>query len=146
MDYWVSYVRPGTDLQELSRLGFKVLLPAVRDYVFLEVSEEKRWIVDQAEKYGLLFLRGSKGDLETSTEEEVNRMVFESGGKITKGCKVLVMDGPYKNLEGIIIDEDGDSLVVMADGFSRKYEVKVQRGQVSLLSVRQEGIVELGGG
>lgn len=146
MNYWVSYVRPEADIRALKAVGFLVPLPVVRDYAFLPAIPENVEISEKEVKYYVIFLKDKEGKLLESAEEEVQRMMYEVGGQITKGSQVVVIDGPYQNLEGIVMEEDGDTLLVMADGLTRKYEVKLQRGQVSILTVRQGGIVELGGG
>lgn len=128
MKYWAAHCR-GCDYDHLRSLGFLVLHPHIDDYVFLEVCEKNTKFLRQENKLNILFVRFEDNVMEID-ESEMSFMRRETVDSITDGSDILVVKGIYANLEGVIIEDQGDIYKCEIYGYKRKYYPNIKSNYV----------------
>lgn len=124
--YWVAHVR-GPNYDQLRKKGFLVLYPDVDDYVFLEVTEANQKLLKKQLELAVAFLK-TKGKFNTVTETEVKRMSLEtSTERIAVGAEIEVINGYCDNMEGKVLEVDGDRIRASLRGYNRTYDVELDR-------------------
>lgn len=132
--FWACHVRtPYFD--KLRDHGFLVLYPMMDDYVFLESKPENLRFIRMQQELGISFIK-VKGNLQVVTEAEIQKMKGTTVDLVTAGAQIEVVSGYAENLEGVVLEERGDKLLVLLDGYKRKYELEVDRLDVAKLKTK----------
>lgn len=136
--YWVAAAR-GCDFGTLKSKGFTVFYPALDDYVFLESSEENKYLLSKQEELRIKFLRLSSGKGYVQVQEkEVQQMLSVTKDTLLPGSRIKVVDGYCSGLEGYIKTRDGEVLVCEVYGYKRVFEVSLPTSQVALDTTQKE--------
>lgn len=128
--FWCAHVR-GPYFDRLRKLGFVVLYPAVDDYVFLEVSDENRKLVSRQQDLGIFFLKRGRR-LQTISEAELENIQERTTEKLEIGAPIIVVGGYCEALEGKIMDENGQKVRCELQGYTRTYDVWIDKLDVAL--------------
>lgn len=128
--FFIAHVRT-PDYEKLRKKGFLVLYPDVDDYVFLEDTPGNQKLLRKQTEIGVYFLR--KGETyQTVSQAEIDRMKKTTADQLTVGSAITVVSGYCENLDGRVDQIEGDRVKVTLDGFNRKYEVELDRLEVSV--------------
>lgn len=133
MKYWVAHTR-GPNFQLLEKRGFTTLFPAADDYVFLAVTEQNKPLLRRQTELNVSFLKNGN-EFVTIDEQELMEMKTRSTDQIQPGKEVIALLGTCENLEGTVLNREGDLLHCRFRGFNRNYDVDVHRSEVVLADV-----------
>lgn len=128
--YYAAHVR-GADFNRLRQKGFRVLYPALDDYVFLEVVDKNKSLLTQQSELGVAFLKDKKGYV-TVSQAEVDRMMEKTAEDMTPGTLIKVIEGVGASLDGEVLEREGNKLRVKLQGYNREYDIWVDRLEVVL--------------
>jgi len=129
VSYWIAHVR-APNFQKLKKLGFLVMYPTLDDYVFLKITPENEKFLRKQTELEIYFLK-KREKLLTVSESEVQKMVGESIEEIEKGSEVHVVEGIYSNLEGKVIEKDGENYRISLEGYNRKYDAWLDQMEIA---------------
>jgi hypothetical protein len=123
--FYLAHVR-GPFYDKLRDLGFVVLYPALDDYVFLEDKPENEKLLRKQSELGIYFLR-KRNKYQTVSEHEVARMLDTAVGPIEPETAITVVTGHCANLDGKVIEVDGQKVHCRLQGYNRTYDVWLDR-------------------
>ncbi len=114
----------------------KILVPLLPGYVFVKTNLQVTEHLQIVKTPGIVRLIGFKGKPVPANEEEIySLMVLDGTDKtiqnreyISKGDRVMIMDGPLKGLVGFFIHHTGkkNKVVVSVDLLQRSLEVEIE--------------------
>jgi len=130
MSYWVAHTR-GPNFQLLEKRGFVTFYPEIDDYVFLEATPKNEPLLKRQLELCVHFVK-HKNEIVTITDEELNKMRTKSVDQIVKGAEIMALIGVCENLEGEVLERDGDKIFCRFRGFNRFYEREVTVTEVVL--------------
>lgn len=114
---------------ELEKLGLFGFHPILEGYMFLEVTTKNLDIINKSRKLDITFLlQPNQINLKTISQSELDSWKNYLYKQIEEGTKVLIKEGIYANLEGIVLSNDGSLIKVRLEGFTRGFiiEFKVE--------------------
>lgn len=128
--FWIAHAR-GPNFPKLREKGFTTFYPTMDDYVFLEVKPENEKFLRKQTELGVAFLK-EREQYVTVDNTQMLRMCSATIDQIKEGTEILVVVGYGANLEGRVeeISSDGQSLRCLLQGFSRTYDVWLDRLEV----------------
>jgi len=126
--FYVAHVR-GANFQRLREKGFVTYYPSMDDYVFLEKTPANEKLLRKQLELGVYFLK-VKDKLTTINYTEMLRMFATTVAKIKVNAKILVVVGYGSNLEGTVLEVDGQRLRVELFGYRRNFEVWLDQLEV----------------
>jgi len=121
MAYWIAHVRGG-DFAKLKKLGFVTFYPAMDDYVFLEETDDNRKFLRKQDELGIHFVK-ARGAYALASNKELEKMRSTTSARIEVGTEIIVVAGYASNLEGKVLEIDGDNVRCNLNGLTRQYEL-----------------------
>ena len=114
----------------------KILVPLLPGYVFVKTDLEVTEHLKIVKTPGIVRLIGFKGKPVPANEEEISSLMVLNGTDktvqnreyISKGDRVMIMEGPLKGLVGFFIHHTGkkNKVVVSVDLLQRSLEVEIE--------------------
>lgn len=128
--YYVALAR-GADFRVLKARGFTVFYPLLDDYVFLEVSDDNKKLLNKQEELCVKFLRDKSGKgIQTVTGKELNRMTQTTQKSLVPGQDITVVDGSFIGMDGKITSLEGDNITCKVVGYRKTYQVILTAVQI----------------
>ncbi len=114
----------------------KILIPLLPGYVFVHTALDPEEYLNILKTAGVVRFVGFEGRPVPAKEEEINSLMILDGTDrtvqnrdyISKGDRVMIMEGPLKGLVGFYIRHKGDSdkVVISIDLLHRSLEVEIE--------------------
>jgi len=114
----------------------KILVPLLPGYVFVHTALDPEEYLNILKTVGVVRLVGFKGKPVPARDEEINSLMILDGTDrtvqnrdyISKGDRVMIMEGPFRGLVGFYLRHKGrsDKVVVSIDLLQRSLEVEIE--------------------
>ena len=114
----------------------KILVPLIPGYVFVQSDLNNREYLEILKTVGVVRMVGIKGRPAPANEEEIASLMILDGtdrtvqnrAYMSKGDRVMIMEGPLKGLVGYYLRHKGqsDKVVVSVDLLHRSLEVEIE--------------------
>jgi hypothetical protein len=119
--YFVAHVR-GADYQYLRQVGFVCWESTIDDYAFLPDTPEHRHLLKQELSLKVFFLKVDDQHA-TISEDEFQHFKAQAIGSLQPGTPIVVVNGPYANLHGVITAVNGDTYTCTLESYHKRYVV-----------------------
>jgi transcription antitermination factor NusG len=123
--FWLAHVR-GPFYEKLRSLGFIVFYPAMDDYVFLEVADKNKPLLNRQTELCIHFLK-KREKLLTISQAEVDQIRAGTAEHVKESSRVEVVSGYCAGLDGRIVEVEDEQCKCELKGYNRSYTVWVDK-------------------
>jgi transcription antitermination factor NusG len=114
------YLPTFTAMKKWSDRKKKIIEPLFRSYIFIHVDEKERWLaISQSTIVRAVCFNGKPSVIPDWQIENLKKMLIESPevfvtNKIEVGTKVKIVDGPFKDVIGVVTSAQEDKWLAVS--------------------------------